>query len=61
MSLLIVSSFKNVLRFMKNSSAEVTFQPVDVIGGFFDLFDPTCSAQIRDFFFQTEKHLKIIS
>ena len=39
---------------MKNSSAEVTFQPVDVIGGFFDLFDPTCSAQIRDFFFQTE-------
>ncbi len=46
---------------MENTTAEVTFQPVDEIGCFFDLLNTTFFAQIRDFFFQTKLKIEVLS
>jgi hypothetical protein len=43
---------------MKDSTAEVTFQPIDVIGSFFDLLYSIFAAHIQDFFLQAEKKLQ---
>ncbi len=49
------------LRFMEDTTAEVTFQPVEVIGCFFDLLNTIFFTQIRDFFFQTKVKIEVLA
>jgi len=46
---------------MEDTTAEVTFQPVDEIGCFFDLLSTTFFTQIRDFFFQTKVKIEVLA